>query len=191
MTRNAQDIIDDMRNIVKPRIAEMLLEANFEECGKEDKAEFETEFEMILTLAGKALDQEPCKDAISRQAALDIYDDYNVAVENGELEAYRKHRNRLLKLPPVTPQSKWIPVSEGLPEDGIYLVTVERIGGVPIIETKSFAKDLHRVHEYDFPKHKCGWYDYDSEYGYWEDTNVIAWMPLPQPYKVESEVDKG
>lgn len=51
MTRNAQDIIDDMRNIVKPRIAKMLLEANFEGCGKEDKAEFETEFEMILTLA--------------------------------------------------------------------------------------------------------------------------------------------
>ena len=62
MTRNAQDIIDDMRNIVKPRIAEMLFEANFEGCGKEDKAEFETEFEIILTLAEKALEQEPCED---------------------------------------------------------------------------------------------------------------------------------
>lgn len=58
MTRNAQDIIDDMRNIVKPRIAKMLLEANFEGCGKEDKAEFETEFEMTLTLAEMALKQE-------------------------------------------------------------------------------------------------------------------------------------
>ena len=58
MTRNAQDIIDDMRNIVKPRIAKMLLEANFEGCGKEDKADFETEFEMLLTLAEKALEQE-------------------------------------------------------------------------------------------------------------------------------------
>lgn len=64
MTRNAQDIIDDMRNIVKPRIAKMLLEANFEGCGKEDKAEFETEFEMILTLAEKALEQEPIVDKI-------------------------------------------------------------------------------------------------------------------------------
>ena len=58
MTRSAQDIIDDMRNIVKPRIGKMLLEANFEGCGKEDKAEFETEFEMILTLAEKALEQD-------------------------------------------------------------------------------------------------------------------------------------
>lgn len=47
----------------------------------------------------EALEQEPCEDAISRRAALDIYDDYNVAVENGELEAYRKYRKRLLKLP--------------------------------------------------------------------------------------------
>lgn len=51
MARNAQDIIDDMRSIVKPSIAKMLLEVNFEGCGKEDKAEFESEFEMILTLA--------------------------------------------------------------------------------------------------------------------------------------------
>lgn len=55
MTRKAQDIIDDFRNIVKPRIAKMLLEANFEGCGEDDKAEFETEFEITLTLAEKAL----------------------------------------------------------------------------------------------------------------------------------------
>ena len=90
-------------------------------------------------------------------------------------------------MPKGTFVSRWIPVSERLPEDGVYLVTVERTTGEQRIETKSFAKDLHRFDSYDFPEHKCGWYDYDSEYGYWEDTNVIAWMPLPQPYKGESE----
>lgn len=84
-------------------------------------------------------------------------------------------------------KTRWIPCTERLPEDGIYLVTVERIAGKPRIETKSFAKDLHRVDDFSFRKHKCGWYDYDSEYGCWEDTNVIAWMPLPKPYKEESE----
>jgi NADH pyrophosphatase NudC (nudix superfamily) len=64
--------------------------------------------EFFLEVAD-ALEQHPCEDAISRQAALDIYDDYNVAVENGELEAYRKHRKRLLKLPPVQPKTgHWI-----------------------------------------------------------------------------------
>ena len=78
---------------------------------------------------------------------------------------------------------KWIPVSERLPKDGTYLVTLEGINGKPRIDMMSFAKDLYKVDEFDFPKHKCGWYNYDSEYGYWECTKVIAWMPLPKPYE--------
>ena len=92
---------------------------------------------------------------------------------------------------PIEQESRWIPVSERLPEDGTYLVTLERFyGGEPIINIRSFAKDLNKVDKFDFPKHKCGWYDYDSEYGYWEDTEVIAWKPLPKPYESqESEND--
>ena len=78
MTRNAQDIMDNLRHNVKPSIAKMLLEANFEGCGKEDKAEFETEFEMILTLAEMALEQEPILDRI-RAELID-------AIQNGTLK---------------------------------------------------------------------------------------------------------
>ena len=67
---------------------------------KEPSGKVYEEHKLILEL----LEQEPCEDVISRQAALDIYDDYNIAIENGELEAYRKHRKRLLKLPPVNSQ---------------------------------------------------------------------------------------
>lgn len=48
---------------------------------------------------------EPCEikagqvDPIDRQAALDIFDDYNISVENGELEAYSRDRKRLCELP--------------------------------------------------------------------------------------------
>lgn len=127
MTRNAQDIIDDMRNIVKPRIAEMLLEANFEGCGKEDKAEFETEFEMTLTLAEKALEQ-----------------------------------------------TKWIPVSERLPENpGRYLA---------YIVNKHDSK-LQYIMTCDyFVNGFSNWFPDDD----CASDNVIAWMPLPKPYK-ESE----
>ena len=90
----------------------------------------------------------------------------------------------------LSQEPKWIPVSERLPKDGTYLVTLEGINGKPRIDMMSFAKDLYKVDEFDFPKHKCGWYNYDSEYGYWECTKVIAWMPLPKPYKVESEDEK-
>ena len=43
-------------------------------------------------------------DSISRQAALDIFDDYNVAVENGQIEAYSRDRKRLCDLPPAQPE---------------------------------------------------------------------------------------
>ena len=38
-------------------------------------------------------------DPIDRQVALDIFDDYNISVENGELEAYSRDRKRLCELP--------------------------------------------------------------------------------------------
>ena len=47
---------------------------------------------------------EPMDDLISRRAAIDIYDDYNIAVENGELEAYGRYRKQLCNLPSAQPE---------------------------------------------------------------------------------------
>ena len=49
-------------------------------------------------------------DLISRQSALDIFDDYNVSVENGELEAYSRDRKRMCELPSAQPEPA-IPLS--------------------------------------------------------------------------------
>jgi hypothetical protein len=51
----------------------------------------------------------------------------------------------------------------------------------------SFAKDLHKVDEFDFKeeKGKSGFYMYDSEWGYSHFRNVTHWMPLPEPPKKE------
>lgn len=84
----------------------------------------------------------------------------------------------------------WIPYSERLPEeDGEYIITrnlsnsyVNRDLGVHV-EIVSFAQDLSSVNQFDFVDIKRpGWYDYDSEYGFYEIDGVIAWMPLPEPY---------
>ena len=86
--------------------------------------------------------------------------------------------------------NKWIPVSERLPEErGVYLVTQKAIfPGHVFRRIVSYAPNLHDVNEYDFEgKKRAGWYKYDSEWGYWELEDVIAWMPLPEPYKAESE----
>ena len=129
----------------------------------------------------------PCEDAISRQKVLEGL--ASIAKAKAKSDAQKSMMGRTMffveRMPSVSMEKtgRWIPVSEKLPEDGIYLVTAERTTGKPRVGIKSYAKDLNRVDDFDFPKHKCGWYDYDSEYGYWEDTDVIAWMPLPQPYE--------
>ena len=64
---------------------------------------------------------------------------------------------------------EWLPVSERLPDDGeTYLITN--------------AESFEQYHTYK------GWYD--GTKGIWHMTgnferkmNVIAWMPLPEPYK--------
>lgn len=51
-------------------------------------------------------------DLINRQAAIDIFDDYNIAVENGEIESYRRYREQLSNLPSVQPPKtgRWKPL---------------------------------------------------------------------------------
>jgi hypothetical protein len=58
----------------------------------------------------KLFSEGTTSDLISRQNALDIFDDYNVSVENGELEAYSRDRKRMCNLPTIQPEprtGKW------------------------------------------------------------------------------------
>lgn len=61
--------------------------------------------------------------------------------------------------------STWIPVTERLPEkEGLYLVSVKN--------------------EHNRRYSKTCWY---SDKNWFARQDVVAWMPLPQPYKAESE----
>lgn len=64
-------------------------------------------------------------------------------------------------------EPKWIPVTEGLPKkDGLYLVSV---------------KNDH-LRRYS----KTCWY---SDKNWFARQDVVAWMPLPEPYRAEREVE--
>lgn len=74
------------------------------------------------------------------------------------------------EMPSVTPQEpRWIPVTERLPED--YVTVMATVEGYVEPEARYSKRD--------------GWeWAYESGTGYWEELDgVIAWMPLPEPYK--------
>lgn len=76
--------------------------------------------------------------------------------------------------------NRWIPVAERLPE--------EAFGCLVTVEEDDIYGEPHRVIYPDFVGYDGKtWNDADGETIPFE---VIAWMPLPQPYKSESE-DKG
>lgn len=100
-------------------------------------------------------------------------------------------KERLLNLEGVHPDvpdtnvGKWIPAFEPPEKDGRYFVAV-----MPNFFSKppeyyrsiaSFTHNLEEVDDYDFRgKNRAGWYDYDSEYGYYELERVAYWMSLPK-----------
>ena len=164
--------------------------------------------------ACKALEQEPCEDAVSRKSVITI-------IQNHWWNC-RDIDKLVNKLPPVTPQEpntwslddaredfmhdvyneldflptneeanriidsfdmvtkckqepRWIPVAERLPKDGgDYLVTLSLyVGGKePVREVR---KDFYCIL---------------SKKWLYNNDDVTAWKPLPQPYKAESEDDE-
>lgn len=84
----------------------------------------------------------------------------------------------------------WTPVSEPPKDNGEYLVTrkLSKKFDIDIVDILSFNHNLFEVDKYEFAgQERAGWYDYDDEWGYYEMDDVTAWMPLPKPYKAESE----
>ena len=81
---------------------------------------------------------------------------------------------------PLPKEHGWIPISEGLPEDRQrLLVTVVRYSGDKIT----------RLAEYYSRNNGKGIFQIQENHEEWEvgEKGLLAWMPLPEPYKEVSE----
>lgn len=74
------------------------------------------------------------------------------------------------------PYQEWIPVSERLPEDNELVLFSTKTDRV--FEGRFFSDNTDRQ-----------WYSFRDETFAWNNV-VLAWMPLPEPYKAESEDKK-
>ena len=88
---------------------------------------------------------------------------------------------KLKTLPAAQPEPQWIPCSERLPEIDVFvLVTLQHFNGeIDVVIAKVvegyFSKGLE-------------WESDDGEWT-WDIEHGFAWMPLPEPYKVERRTD--
>lgn len=97
--------------------------------------------------------------------AIAVLEDYeNTGITPEQLQVINEEYSKMAKeLAELRQQNQWIPVSERLPEPGMYLVTCD---------DKDYPVKRMRM------KGIC-FYDHNGIY----DGKVLAWMPLPEPYK--------
>ena len=108
----------------------------------------------------------------------DLYEAISIRIPSAETtgaldDAIAKYvTDGLMELPSA--EADWIPCSERLPdESGDYICTI------PLDEEETYIDVL--------TFHKGRFYEDDDEWGATYHDDVLAWMPLPEPYREDGE----
>ena len=124
-------------------------------------------------------------DSISRQAAISTAATMCERCDTGDIIDYRDMMVESLKvLPSAQPENDWIPISKRLPEaNGRYLVTrgLNACGSLWNRIYIANYSDLMGI------KSVRGWWRGNVGKSDFERLNdVLAWMPLPEPYREDN-----
>lgn len=147
-----------------------------------------------LDMAIKALEQQPCEDCISKESVIEWLKDKDIIKMNYQEENARRELAELTSVIPSynsvkteLEQTRWIPISERLPEEGIcddgyvepsdYVLVWGDHGNYGVSRYWG-----NRKTKTENPNSYKDWMDLE-----WVVQKPIAWMPLPEGYKEEEE----
>lgn len=136
---------------------------NFEAQPTDADCQINSELNRVKT----ELEQQPCEDCISRQALIEKATNWDKHFADSERYV---SLTEIQNTPSVTPQTRWIPVSERLPEERIAVL-------VWCPERKNIYCACYEEKQ---------WWIFGAYFKKVE-LDVIALMPLPKSYKGESE----
>ena len=128
------------------------------------------------TMAIKALEQELCNDSISRKEVLQMIDNIR---EAGGFIGFNTYSEAFDQVNNMSSVPRWIPVSERLPQEHICDDGYHEPSDYVLVYMESGLMHVSRW-----------WSRFDERWvdlKYPTTDEVIAWMPLPEPYKAESE----
>ena len=122
--------------------------------------------------SGVKTELKPSENCINRDDAIELIAGADETNGNEPVFSGKQVIKMLKGLPSVTPKTRWIPVSERLPEEETDVLICNENGDIEIT-SGSYSTELENY----FMWYTSGW-----RFG-----EVIAWQPLPERYKAESE----
>ena len=127
-------------------------------------------------------------DLIDRQAAIDaLQKEINKGIPPfndvfGSIRAgVRLARNIIEDLPSAQPEQRWIPCGERLPEDDVYVLISKRPN---LLSGKKWCVTIAGRFK-GARNNLVGWRDIG--FGELQDDEILAWMPLPAPYREDTK----
>ena len=129
-------------------------------------------------------------DLISRQKAIEALGEKPVGDTDWDLgcrNQWEWDTEILRTLPTAEPERKWIPVTEELPEEREWLGTKRFRTTISdeVYVTFENPKGERFCKHLSFQNGKLSRFDQSTIDAFYPEAKLIAWMPLPEPYRGE------